>query len=288
VTNGRLPDFIIIGMMKSATTTLFHWLDEQPGCFLASPKETDFFSEDARWNLGPGWYADLFRSAPANAIVGEASVSYTLPETAGIAAERMQRVLPSARLIAVLRHPIERMRSHYRHEVQRGRERRSFDDALRSSSNPYVAASRYFTCLQPYLDRFPREQLCLVRFDDLVAGEHGGWAQVLGFLGLEHRPVPNRAHNVTTDHQRWTRTMGRLQSMGVFRLGRPDRWPAPIRRLGKRVLMRDDEGYRDALHASDTTAIPDEVLRSVWADVERLDRWIGAAGPMWTGEAAAR
>jgi hypothetical protein len=49
----RFPDFVIIGAMKSATSTLYHWLGDQPECYLASPKETNFFAVERDWSKGP-------------------------------------------------------------------------------------------------------------------------------------------------------------------------------------------------------------------------------------------
>ncbi len=73
----RLPDFIIIGAMKSATTTLHGLLASQPGVFMSTPKEPCFFSDDEVWARGVGWYASLFEAAPAGALLGESSTHYT-------------------------------------------------------------------------------------------------------------------------------------------------------------------------------------------------------------------
>lgn len=279
--SARLPDFIIIGTMKSATSSLYWWLQEQPGCFLASPKEIDFFSKPDRWRRGLEWYRGLFAEAPAERILGEASVSYTLPEFADEAASRIRSTLPDVRLLVTLRHPEERLRSHYRHEVQRGREQRPFIEAIRVPENPYLATSSYFSCLEPYLERFPRDQLCLVRFEDLVSEEGPGWDQTLRFLRLQPTQRPTTAHNVTDEHRQWSPMMRKLHRLGVFRFGAVLRLPAPIRRFGRHVLMRDGADYRRALEASRAVAIPEDVRNELWSDIAKLEAWLGPTTPRW-------
>jgi hypothetical protein len=280
VTFSRLPDLVIIGTMKSATSSLYWWLSEQPECFLASPKEIDFFSDDSRWRRGPGWYGRLFDDAQEGQLLGEASVSYTSPDRSTVSAERMASLLPAARLLCVIRNPVDRLRSHFRHEVQRNRERRPFMEALRAPSNPYLAASRYFACLRPYLERFPPEQLCVIRFEDLVGGEQPGWADVLRSLGLPFRGSPGTAHNVTGDNRQWTPAMQRLHRMGVLRFSHVVRLPQPVRRLGGRVLMRDRAAYQHRLEDSHAP-IPDEVTEPIWEDLSMLERGLGSAAPLW-------
>jgi hypothetical protein len=276
-----LPDFIVIGAMKSATTSLYWWLQEQPECFLAAPKETDFFSRDERWERGLGWYRGLFNEAPDHALLGEASVSYSHPDLAAVASARMRSVIPDARLIAVVRHPVERLRSHYRHEVQRGRERRPFTQAIGSTGNPYVASSCYFACLEPYFERFGREQICVVGFEDLVAGQQSGWSHVLRSLDIPYREPPDTAYNVSDQHRQWSPMMARLHRAGLFRFRAVVRLPRPIRNLGGRILMKDGPEYRSLLAGSRSSSVPQEILERLWGDADELRRVIGADAPLW-------
>jgi hypothetical protein len=278
---GQFPDFVIIGAMKSATSSLYWWLEARPDCFLASPKEVDFFSRDDRWERGAAWYGKFFAGAREGQVVGEASVSYTRPDLAPLAAERMKSLLPDAKLLMVLRHPVERLRSHYRHEVQRGRERRSLPEALDSGDSPYLASSRYFSCLRPYIERFPRQQIGVVRFEDLVFDGRPGWEQVLGHLGLPHGDPPGSAYNVSDQNRQWSPMMARMHRLGLFRVGAVLRLPAPIRRIGGRILLHDDAGYRGMLDRSRSAVVPEAALESLWADVDRLERWLGVRDRLW-------
>jgi hypothetical protein len=276
----RLPDFLIIGAMKSATSTLYWWLREQPECFLAWPKEIDFFSSDDRWRRGVQSYGLLFEEAPAGRLLGEASVSYSHPDHSRVASKRIGAVVPEARIIYLVRHPVERLRSHYRHEVQRGRERRTLSDALAARDNPYADGSRYFSCLGPYIERFPREQICIVRFEDLVSDGSPGWTEILRVLGLPPRPSPGTAHNVTADHRQWSPAMAQMHRLGLLRFDFAKRLPAPIRRIGGRVLMRDGEPYRRRLEGSQEP-IPSAAVELIWDDVDLLERWLGCRAPLW-------
>ena len=242
---GRWPDFIIIGAMKSATSSLYAWLQTQPRCFLAQPKEVNFFSFDRTWDNGPDWYTNLFADADPGDLLGEASVSYTFREDSERASARMADLVPRARLIYVVRQPVERLRSHYRHEVQRSRERRPLIEAISAEGNPYVETSRYFACLRPYIDRFPRDQIQIVRFEDLVENGSGAWHDVLRFLELPDVPAPGTAHNVTAENSQWSPLLRWLKDNGYWSFRRVARMPRPIRRVGHRLLMRDGKSSQE-------------------------------------------
>jgi hypothetical protein len=150
VTAARLPDFLIIGAMKAGTTTLFRWLGEHPACQLPADKEPHFFSRDDHYARGVGAYTALFEGIPRRLLTGEASVGYSRPEYAQVSAARITALLPGAKLIFLARDPLARTRSHYLHELKRGREKRTFAAAVADASSPYVHASRYSRCLKPY------------------------------------------------------------------------------------------------------------------------------------------
>jgi len=282
----RLPDFVIIGAMKSATSTLYHWLEEQPECFLATPKETNFFGVEKDWERGTGWYAGLFAGARDDQLAGEASVIYTVPNAAERAAERMLLTIPNAKLIYVVRDPVERIRSHYRHEVQRHRETRSLQEAVSEPGNEYVGTSRYFACLAPYIERFPREQILVVSYEELVRAPYPGWSAVLRFLGLPDRPSPGTAHNVTAESEAWTGALLWLRRVGVFSFRRAAMLPKPIRKLGKRVFTRGGATFERKLERSQAP-VPPDVIDEVGRDAERLDAWLGRERPLWPQPTAA-
>ncbi len=264
----RLPDFLVIGTAKSGTTTLFRWLGAQPEVALPATKEPNFFGREERWALGLDWYAGHFAGIGDDRLTGEASVRYTAPELAELAAGRIEAVLGRLPLVCLLRNPVERTRSHYRHQVQRGRERRPFPDAVAEPDNPYIAASRYATVLRPYVRRFG-DALAVVRFEDLLAGP--GWDAVCTHLGLTPRPAPTGAHNVTATKERFT---------APARIAYRRRWqrlaPAlgPLRAPLRRVALRDGRRYRRLLTSAEAP-LPDEAADLLAAETGTLATLIG-------------
>src|SRR5262249_53847165 len=123
------PDFIVIGAMKSATTTLHEQLRRQPGLFMCRPKEPNFFSADAIHARGWAWYGSLFRSAGTEELRGESSTHYTKLPTYPRTVERMVQDLPRLKLIYLMRHPIDRLISQYVHELTGGRITVGLDEA---------------------------------------------------------------------------------------------------------------------------------------------------------------
>jgi hypothetical protein len=264
--------------MKSGTTSLHEWLARQPEVFLPSMKEPNFFSRDEVYRRGTSWYGSLFAPASEGQLAGEASVSYTDPELCEIAATRMAALVPRARLVCLVRHPIDRLRSHYRHQVQRGRERRPFQEAILDPKAHYVAQSLYFRCLKPYIDRYPRDHICVVRMEDLSVDPPLAWNQVLGHLGLSLRPRPTGIYNVTGDKAGFTRVMLWLWESGFYRPLM--RLPRPVRGLGKPLLLRRGPGYRHFVKQS-SESVPWEIARLMWEDVSRLERWLESDAAFW-------
>jgi hypothetical protein len=271
----RPPDFLIIGAKKAGTTTLFRWLAALDEVGVPPVKEPNFFT--SAWDRGPAWYQQLFAGVAPGQVAGEASTSYTDPAVADLAAERIRVHRPDVRLVFLARHPVDRLRSDYRHEMLRGRERRPLAEAV--IAGPYVARSCYRAVLEPYVSRFEREQLAVIRSEDLFDDSPAAWERVLGFLGLTPRPRPTETHNVSADRAQYTRAMRWLWERGMSRS--PSRAPAPLRRLGRRVLLRDDERTRHRVRTASGAPLAAPVIAELRADAERLARWLGAPAPLW-------
>ncbi|MGI9254548.1 MAG: sulfotransferase domain-containing protein, partial [Thermomicrobiales bacterium] len=176
------PDFIVIGAQRSGSTSLYRYLSAHPLIEAARIKELHYFSLHHQRPLA--WYRSQFPlNLPPGHITGEATPYYLFHPHA---ARRIAETAPRAKLIAVLRNPIDRAHSHYHHELARGVEWLSFEDAIRAeperiagererlladptyASAPYQSASylsrgRYAEQLREWLDIFPRDQLLIVR-----------------------------------------------------------------------------------------------------------------------------
>lgn len=182
-----LPNFLIIGATKCGTTSLHQYLSGHPDVFMHPVKELRFFSEEHNWWRGSAWYEAQFSSAGSASAVGESSNAYSRHPVYKGVPERIHRLLPNVRLIYLVRHPIRRIESHYRHRLVTGIEWRSPEEALRADPG-YIAASRYGDQLQQYLRHFRPEQMLTLRFEALVADPDATLRRVCGFLNIREAP----------------------------------------------------------------------------------------------------
>ena len=259
-------------MRKCGSTTLYHWLRSHPDVYFPKEKELNFFSDERVYQRGLSWYGSLFAEATATQLLGEASVGYMAPVHGAKAARRIALHVPDVKLLVVLRDPVERLRSHYRHELQRGREPRPLVEALSEPDNRYSAQSRYFECLQPYLEHFPREQLCLVSLEELVADGSPAWPTVLAYLGVDGVAAPASAHNVTSEKRPFRPLMRWIWDRGLTPVA--TRAPSRLRRGARPLLFRSASDYAARLAQSEEP-IPESILDDVRADAEQLQREFG-------------
>lgn len=185
-----LPNFLVIGAMKAGTTSLYEYLRHHPQIFMSGVKELDFFVEHMNWRRGRAWYEAQFRSVKSGAIaIGEASPSYSKhPLLPGVPA-RVAALLPDVRLIYLVRHPIERMRSHYLHQVIIGKERRPLAQALVEMPG-YLITSQYALQVEQYLRYVALERILIVKSEDLRDARLDTVRQVYRFLGVDSTYVP--------------------------------------------------------------------------------------------------
>lgn len=200
--SARLPDFIVIGAMKCATSTLHTQLAAN-GCFMSEPKEPCYFSDDHVFERGPAWYRKLFEAARAEQIVGESSTHYTklptYPKTVG----RMREMLPNVRLVYVMRDPLDRIVSQYIHEWTERQLDCSLADAIRCIPR-LVDYSRYAMQLRPYLDAFGQDRVVVVFFERLRSHPQEQLERVAKFVGVSG-PVQwqnGEAENVSSERLR--------------------------------------------------------------------------------------
>jgi len=206
-----LPDFLIIGTQRGGTSSLFIYLARHPCVLRSLRKETEYFSR--RYALGPEWYRAHFpiRSVAAwrrwrggRPLTFEATPDYLFHP---YAAERARDVVPEAKLIVLLRDPVERAVSHYRHMVRLGFETLPFREAIEVEARrtaadlealrrdplhqardllrfSYVARGRYAEQLERWMEVFPRDRFLIVRSEDLFRDPGAVYERVITFLGL--------------------------------------------------------------------------------------------------------
>ncbi len=183
-----LPNFLIIGAAKSGTTSLYVYLMQHPEIYMSPVKETHFFSFDSESKMtkGPGdpihkaitdfnEYQALFDGVTDEKAIGEASTSYLYrPEAPG----RIHKILPDAKLIAILRNPADRAFSAYMHVVRDERETaKDFAEALSYEENRkaagwepiwhFTSVGHYYEHLKRYYDLFHPDQIKVYLHEDL-------------------------------------------------------------------------------------------------------------------------
>jgi hypothetical protein len=200
-------DFVVIGAQKAGTTSLWRYLEDNPRLAMPPGKESTFFTE-------PQWRRDLsaylralFKDAPRRAKLGTVTPVYMLGAegvSVPTVAERIAYAAPGAKLIAILREPVERAFSAYRMTVREHDEMRAFPEAIETLLEPseleraragpapedsYVVAGEYGRMLETYLQHFDRDQLHVELTADLEREPGEVVRRVCEFIGVEpHQP----------------------------------------------------------------------------------------------------
>ena len=180
---GALPTFIVIGGMKCGTTSLHRYLDLHPEIGMSDKKELAYFVSEWNWGRGEAWYRAQFD--PRQRVRGESSPQYTSYPKYPHIPERMHALVPEAKLIYIVRDPIERLVSHYRHNVASGRDTRELAEALADPDSDYLARSQYFRQLERYLAFYDARQILIVDQHDLRHQRRETLRTVFRFLGVD-------------------------------------------------------------------------------------------------------
>jgi len=236
------PNFLLIGAQKAGTTALYHYLRQHPEVYMPEVKEPGFFAFEGeelnyRDHAGkaasicsytitdPETYRRLFDGVEQERAVGEATTLYLHSEKA---MSRIRSYVPDARLIAVLRHPVDRAYSAYMHAVREGREPiDDFEDALQAETRRvrngwgflwrYDTLSRYAAPVRRYLEAFEKEQVRFYLFDEFVESPKDLVQDLYAFLGCDpsFEPDTDVRYNAsgTPKHPWLDRFLGRRHAM---------------------------------------------------------------------------
>ena len=293
-----LPTFLVIGAAKSGTTALTHYLRQHPDVYMSPVKGCNFFAvEGARVMQGGPiptghWIHDIndyraqFEAVKGERAIGEASESYlSSPQ----APARIRHYIPDAKLIAMLRNPVDRAYSSFMHLVRDGSETElDFRAALRLEEERaaanwggmyrYREVGLYHGQLGRYFDLFAREQMAVYLYDDFESDPAALMRGVFGFLGVDEafNPDMSQRPNVSGFHR------SRLLQRAFTRTSLPRRvarriFPPPVKRtvkrqLKKRVVKRPlDPAVRAELQAY----FRDDILRLQDLLGRDLSAWLG-------------
>ena len=273
---GALPNLVVIGAQKCGTSVLHYYLSLHPEVSMSRPKELNFFIEERNWPRGVDWYKAQFD--PDARVRGEASPNYTaFPQHEGVPA-RMAEVVPDAKLIYMVRDPIERIAAHWVHNYAKRREKGTLAETLIHPNTSYVTRSKYAMQLERFLEHYPKEQVLVFQQSELRHKRMETLRQIFDFIGVDadfNHPRFEQERHQTSGKTRATRLAVRLEKMGRGRRGRffpSNFWLVLDDRLPlRRTIKRPDV----------KAALPDATLEELRADAVRLRELTGRDFSNW-------
>jgi hypothetical protein len=271
---GTLPNFLIVGAMRSGTSSLARYLRAHPDVCMASQKEVRYF--DRNFDRGVDWYRAHFRCPRPNLAIGEATQTYMYD---GQALERMASLLPDARLIAILRNPVDRAYSHYWLNRERQREPLDFRQAIEVEPDRLANGDLNERLLYSYLDRgryarqlsricelYPREKLHVILFDDLCSSPHSTYQSICRFLEIRDNYDPPNLGDVVNPY-----VSVRSVKMRNITRGLPSRLANAVGRINSRV------GSYPPLNPT----IRADLVARFEPEMNVLEEWLGRRIPAW-------
>jgi sulfotransferase family protein len=246
-------NLVIPGFAKSGTSSLHRYLALHPDICMAASKEPHFFSRTASWQRGYDWYNSIFQcDEEPRRWYGESSTSYSVWEPA---LEKIKRFLHQPRLIVILRHPVQRLISHYNWLTALGLESRPLLRAVREEEengfNPDVALpggnfatyrrASHYSRFCPVMELlFGKENILYVRSEDLSRNPQGVLNNCFGFLGLEELRLAQEITDNATKDKSVQRTFGLDVLLKLFPRSLVNRIDPDgrLKNLAKRALGR--------------------------------------------------
>src|SRR3954451_5516082 len=270
-----LPNLVVIGAAKCGTTSLHEYLTLHPDIAMSAQKELNFFTRED-WRAKVDWYAAQFADAQVR---GESSPGYTLAPYLPSAAERMYELIPDARLIYLVRDPLDRAVANYTELVMHRLETRPIDEALTDfgdPANPHLCGSRFGSQVERFLGHFDRSSLLVLDQADLLTERRQTLRKVFAFVGADadfDSPGFDRTHNTRGSKVRYNDLGMWLLRRGWFTERRGSlRGPLipPLRRLLSTPID-------DRLSPQARRALGDELR----PEVEKLTRLTGFQPRGW-------
>jgi hypothetical protein len=273
---GALPNLIVIGAQKCGTSVLHYYLSLHPEVSMSKPKELNFFIEERNWPRGLDWYKAQFDAEAT--VRGEASPNYTaFPQHEGVP-ERMHSVVPEAKLIFMVRDPLERIAAHWVHNYAKRREKGTLAETLAHPNTSYLNRSKYAMQLERFLALYPKQQVMVFQQSELRLQRMETLRKVFEFVGVDPdftHPRFEQERHQTSGKTRATRLAVRLEKLGRSRRGRlipSNFW----------LVLDDRLPLRRAIKRPDVRAsLPPAALAELRADGERLRELTGRDFANW-------
>lgn len=211
-----LPNFLVIGAQKAGTTWLYDVLRRHPDIFLPETKELSYFCQlDSDGNelnhfsrLDLAWYEGFFSAQDTETAIGEISPMYLCDE---MAPRRIASTFPSIKLIAALRDPVERAASEYWMTFNKRASMPPLAEILEKDNDLILRRGLYGGQLETYFSLFPRENILVLVFEEMMADRDAALDHICRFLGVDPALQPreglDEASNPATAYRsRWLHT----------------------------------------------------------------------------------
>jgi hypothetical protein len=248
------PNFLIIGAAKAATSSLASMLESHPQAAIVQNKEPHFFSVDEFYRKGWKSYLSLYSHCRKELAIGDASTSYSRIRSHPLVVERIKKHLPKAKIIYMVRHPIERMESAYIEHLstQSSIAATSINHAIRSIP-AIVHSSRYWEVYQAYRSVFPEEQIQIVWFEEYVKNPLAVFQDVCRFLTIDDSYIPDAS---ATQLNARSDALARMEAIGRGGVSVHMDWEEDLKRRVIDDLREDNLSFlahfgRDANYWSD-------------------------------------
>jgi hypothetical protein len=274
---GALPNLVVIGAQKCGTSGLHYHLGLHPEIQMSRPKELNYFVKEGTWARGIDWYAQHFD--PDVPVRGEASPNYSAhPYRRGVV-RRLHASIPEAKLIYLVRDPLERIAAHWVHNYAKHREKGDLATTVNNPRASYVTRSRYAMQLHRYLRRFPLDQIMVIEQEDLRSDRARTLRRVFEFAGVDpdfEHPSFAREQHVTAAKSRASKFAVRLERMS-------DRHPvlAPAAKLYLGVDARLPP-HRPIERPDVRMVIDDEILELLRDDAREFRELTGRPFETWS------
>lgn len=276
------PDFLVIGAMKCASSTVATYLEDHPEVDMVKGCEPRYFSDNAKYAQGPDWYQRFFDGFGGDKLVGEGSNDYAAGALFPHSAERIARDLPEAKLVFMVRHPVKRIVSAW---TQYRSDSGDFvpptlDEAITARPEYLLDQSLYWRNLQRYRAHFDDTQIFVGFMEDLSADPDAFWMRLCAFLGVPPAPVKDTIHaNQTSGKRLPSATYSRLRRMALLQ---PVKQMMP--RQAKRFLRRKvftrpvDQALKEAEFSAE---VLEELRRRLRPDTQALLAHCGRPANFW-------
>lgn len=281
-------NFFIVGAPKCATTSLHRYLDKHPDIFMSIPKETNFFSSeeilsqklfyDEKIIKTKSEYEEVFAGAYSGQLLGEASVSYLFYSEA---ARKIRAHNPDAKIIIMIRDPVERAFSHFLMDQRLGYCNHSLESILENRDGlslyyqQYVLVGLYHDQIKRYIDLFGSENVFVALDEDLAVDGENLLSSLCDFLGLEFLPELHSCKKHNSYKEPSSFIVAQLYKIGALRRAFQKLMPKSVSDLVKKRIFSnaDKPEMSDFLQDELYSIFNDDILKTGELIGRDLSHW---------------